>query len=137
MIQRLQTVYLLLAVASVALFNFIALGVDETPHPDKIVYTSDLNPLLIISVLAGIFCVVAMLLYRDRKLQMKVCRIAILLFFFQIGLMTYLLYFQEGYALEIPGIGLVMPVFGVIFTFLSLKRIGHDEKLVSSMDRLR
>ena len=137
MIQRVQTIYLFLAAAAIILFNYLSLGVDLDPDPDSIVYGKDLAPLFLGSIIVAAVSLINIFIYSNRGLQMRICRINLVLLFALIGMTVYLLIGNPADAIEKPGIGLAMPLFALIFSFLSLKKIGADEKIVRSMDRLR
>lgn len=137
MIQRIQSIYLFLAAVALILFNYLALGVDVKPDPDEIFYGNDHLPILIYSIVVAAISLLALFLFSNRQLQIKICRVNNLLIFGLIGLTIYYLFGNPDFNIESYGIGLVMPLFAMIFNILALKKIGDDEKLVQSMDRLR
>ena len=137
MIQRIQSIYLFLSAAAAGLFSFLPLGTDETPDPDLQITASLFLPLLIIGIVVAVFSLLNIFLFKNRTLQMNVCRLALVLTVALVGLGAYFLYFNTGSRIELPGVGVIMPLFTLVFSFLALKKIGADEKLVRSADRLR
>jgi hypothetical protein len=138
MIQRIQTVYLFIGAIALVVFNFIAIGVDTTPEPDVVVFGKSLLPVLIGSLVVAAFTLVAIFLYKNRKLQSNVCKLSIFLTVVVMGVAAYLLFGILGCtAIEAVKFGVGFPVLALIFQFLGLKGIQADEKLVRSMDRLR
>lgn len=137
MIQRIQSVYLLLAAAALVAFNFLALGVDTTPVQADVVFGKELMPSFIASLVVAGLALLSIFLYSNRVLQANVCKLNIFLTIVVMGIAGYLLFGNPANDIEkvLPGIG--MPVLAIIFIALGLKGIGADEKLVRSMDRLR
>lgn len=137
MIQRIQSIYLLLAAVAVVVFNFVALGIDETPEPDVLVFGKNMLALFIPSLVIAGISFITIFLFSNRKLQMSITRINLFLVLVLIGLTIYFLFVDQANAVESPGMGLILPIFTFLFSFIALKKIGADEKLVRSIDRLR
>jgi hypothetical protein len=146
MIQRIQSVYLLLAAAA----NFILFklpfaeatvpAIDSTLFKDG-VYTIQDNMMLLISyVLAGALALGAIFLFKNRPLQTKVALGAIVCTAIAV-ILTIMNYIQDKVqttGTEIKdGYGLGMPVFAIIFALVAIRYIRKDSALVKSMDRLR
>lgn len=146
MIQRIQTVYLVLAAACG--FGALALPLATT---GKAIESSELfsdaaftvqdNPgLLALFAIAGVLAVVAVFLYKNRPVQMKVTRFALIADI--VGLvLTVILFWRDlnnvG-AEEIgDGTGAYLPLAFILFAILALRGIRKDENLVRSADRLR
>lgn len=141
MIQRIQSVWLLLAAAASFLtlkFSFYSGNIMREGQPkafSKLVGTNDI--LLTISIVAtGLLALVAIFLYKNRKLQMRLCLIALLLsclnlvlFYIQIKKFVPL---EGNYDLT-AAIAIAVPVL-IIF---AIRGINRDQKLVKSLDRLR
>jgi hypothetical protein len=58
-------------------------------------------------------------------------------FYLYFGFIVYQLASAEGLHFQKVGIGIIMPVIAIIFTLLAIRRIGADEALVRSLNRLR
>lgn len=139
MIQRIQSVWLLLAAACALLslkFSFYT-GIMINDTQRKLVSITSVSsiPIVIAAVAVGITSLVIIFLYKDRKMQMRITFAALF-----VSLLLIFLYFSyknsnfsEGsFDLGAPLIFLI-PVFLV----LALRGIYKDEKLVKSVDRLR
>ncbi len=137
MIQRIQTIYLLIGAIALVVFNFIALGVDTTPDPDKVVFGKGMLPILIGSLVVAALTLLAIFLFNNRVLQSNLCKLSIFLTVVLMGGTAYLLFGIPASAIEVVKFGIGIPVVGLIMQFLGLKGIQADEKLVRSMDRLR
>ncbi len=154
MIQRIQSIYLLIATG---LFIFmltnplaqILLPGDEFLyfHHNRIVAMSSQTfvpvpswPVTILIVVIMLIGLMAIFLYRNRILQMRLCVFNILLMFGLVGL----IYFFMKYTMKkFDGVDsvflwpIVVPFISIILTYLALKRIQKDEALVRSYDRIR
>jgi len=146
MIQRIQTLFLLLASGSA--FGLFALPFAQT---NETVSTSDLFSdglytiqdnigLLSIFAAAGLLSFIAIFMFKKRKNQLLLSRIAIVANI--IGLVLAVLLFMQdqetlGNVTPDDGMGLYLPIVFLLFGFLAQRFIQKDEKLVQSMDRLR
>ena len=158
MIQRKQTVFLFLAsVAMVLHFIFpIAQFLGEGEYqlhyylykvvsfvPDVKVPVNN-NFFITGTALSGVVALgsfIAIFLYKNRILQIKVVRMLVLfllahiaiLFFFSIPALEEI----SGNKAEFDYFGVSMPLIAFIFLVLAVRGIISDEKLVRSADRLR
>jgi hypothetical protein len=92
--------------------------------------------LLILTAGVGIASLIAIFLYKNRKMQMRITLITLLVSLLNLGL-----YFAETQK-YVPGEGkfdlsAVFAIFIPILLFLAIRGIRKDEKLVKSLDRLR
>ena len=146
MIQRIQSIYLLLA--SAAGFGLLALPFATTPQTvetsalfaDAIYNVNDNIALLVLFAVAGALALAAIFMFNNRKTQMKLAQIAIVANV--VGLiLAFILMLQDGANLGTvdpdDGVGAYLPFGFLLFGILALRAIGKDEKLVKSMDRLR
>jgi len=77
--------------------------------------------------------------YKNRVLQIKLCRIGILI---NVVIIVLIFYFADMLEKELSSqaqykVGAVLPLLSVIFLYLAVSAIRKDEKLVKSTDRLR
>ena len=130
MIQRIQSVYLFLAAATGALM--LALPLASAGKEDSDVYVQTFVPALILLILSCCVCLIAIALYKNRRLQMNFCWLGILCF----GLtFSAALYNVMEFDTKQPG--LVLPSLAIILLIFAHKAIQKDDKLVRSADRLR
>lgn len=158
MIQRVQTIYLLLAaiVGALTFFlpfaHFYAGGEKIAEYAMFGVFNvqSDVlemtGPYVFPEWIFGAFAVgiplIALFMYRNRQVQMRICRLAYLI---NIGYVVYLVFavnaiidtlFDEGVKTMYHA-GFYMPVAAIAFCFLANRGIKKDEELVRSIDRIR
>ena len=143
MIQRVQTVYLLITaiISGVLIFVF-----NLWKSIEKSIFALDLlksesNLLKLIPVLflvAAIFAFVAIFIFKNRKLQFVIGRFTILINLILLGLLIYVSLTLPGEAsVSEKGIGMFVPILAVLLLVLANKAIKKDEDLVKSVDRLR
>ena len=147
MIQRIQTLYLLVSAILVA-FLF-ALPFAEIAK-DGAVYLFDAKGIslsgqvtengIAISVLIGIIMAVhgfAILSFKNRIRQMRVVVFAILAMLGLFGMFFFFAYFSFSGAQVSFKISLVFPLVAIILDYLAIRAIGKDEALIRSIDRIR
>lgn len=141
MIQRIQSVYLLLgAVALLALLFF-----DRIWQNEAVAELAWYAPvLLILGAVAVGLAVAAVFMYKDRRRQVKLVMGAqwATLLFLAAMIGGFLLVGATGLLAESAAdfgglIALLLPILAYIFFFLARKGIERDIELVRSMDRLR
>ncbi|KAB1069424.1 DUF4293 domain-containing protein [Tamlana haliotis] len=136
MIQRIQTIYLLLAaiVSGGLIFMF---ELYTTPEGVK-VFINDTTYEYIAFLTSALFSIVSILRYKNRKSQFMLGRLNIILNFFLLGFFVYLSLNLSGEtAVSEKGIGMLLPIVSIVFLALANKAIKKDEDLVKSVDRLR
>ncbi|MBI1223627.1 MAG: DUF4293 family protein [Bacteroidetes bacterium] len=146
MIQRIQSIFLLLAAASG--FGVMALPFASTNEAvqssslfsDKVYTTTDNIGLLVLFAVAGALSVAAIFLYNNRQLQLRIGRIALIADILGIVL-AVILFWQDlsniSSSAVNDGVGGYLPFTFLIFSVLALRAIKKDEALVRSADRLR
>ena len=138
MIQRQQTLWLLLAIAAaIACFMFPFVVGDTAGTNGPVRATIDAGSSFLLLLCTGASLVLSSLtifLYKNRQQQTWLCLGGILL-----TLVLFLLYFREMNKLDKPVLALsaVLPLIMLISYFLALRGIRKDEKLVKSLDKLR
>lgn len=141
MIQRIQTLWMLLASA----LGFVSLETsfysghrikDAIPKP-VIFLTGSYNILLIVCTTAfAIMALINIFLYKNRKLQIRIGVVSLLLSLGAIGL--YFWQSKSFIAAESSyDLTSVIPLAIPIFLILSIRGIYKDEKLVKDSNRLR
>lgn len=144
MLQRIQTIYLLLAavltIAAMCLplatlyTNGIltgtayALGVNLQPGVMSIVS-------FVLFGLSTAILLINIFQFKHRPLQIKFCIVAELLLLVATLLIAYAIY-ATGLEMR-PTVFASFPVVAIVLTIMASSRIKHDERLVRSADRLR
>ena len=156
MLQRIQTVFLLLAVIAQALLFFLPFAsytVGESTY-DFTAFglyagndTVNLIPIpfYIIVALICVLLIAQIMLFANRAKQIKVGSIAYILTLLQL-IPLYYYVFTAMEMLTLPegvmghmslGFGFGMPLVTLFFVFLANRAIRKDEALVKSVDRIR
>ena len=155
MIQRIQTVYLLLVAGLfIALmflpladvrsgdmvFSFDIAGLNTLTEPS--VLTSSTWPLIVLVAIMALLSLVAVFMYKKRILQIRICVFnSLLTIGFCILFGLYLWRFAKSP--DLPDFKVSMqvwaafPIISLILNYLAIRKIGSDEALVRSLDRLR
>ncbi|WP_242132152.1 DUF4293 domain-containing protein [Aestuariivivens marinum] len=138
MLQRIQTIYLLVAAGvSAGLIFIFPLFQIEAIH-GQWVYAKD--DVLVLSLFLGsaLLSVISIFRYNNRKSQFMLGRLNIILNFFLLGFFVYQSLNVSGEAqVSEKGIGMFLPIISIVFLVLANKAIKKDEDLVKSVDRLR
>ena len=145
MIQRIQTLYLLLVVVLTGLALWLPLA-DFTVGADTCTLTAfGLKDAAGITLLPTVYLVplVTIFLFKRRLVQIRLCAVELVLLIgagAMMGIYFYLCnrYFadSEFYSHTLK-ISLVFPLVCLVFDLLALRAIFRDEKLVRSLDRIR
>jgi len=151
MIQRIQSVYLL--IVAILTFLVIVSPLMELVAGENMIYRANvlgvyagnqleynMLPLLMLSV-TNIFIVLgAILLFKKRILQIRLCVLNILLTAgFYIMLAGYYWIIRDKFSVEITNLKLTvaLPVINIVLSYLAIRAIGRDEALVRATERLR
>jgi hypothetical protein len=155
MIQRVQSLYLLLTTLLSGLFlngNFLKFintegsgiivnftGIYKVTGDKGFDLIEKLLPLSVLFILIPVISVLAILLYKNRKLQLIITLILIIIsiliiavsFFYGISLIN------SYHVSFVPGIKVFVPFLILVLAILAYRGIKKDEALVKSNDRLR
>jgi hypothetical protein len=137
MIQRIQTIYLLLAflVTGVLPF-FIPLW---TMADGKEYYFMQNQVYVVILGLSTTLSLLSIISYKKRQNQFVIGRLNMILNLILLGLFVYRSLNVSGETLVVSekGIGMFLPIVAIVLLVLANKAIKKDEDLVKSVDRLR
>jgi len=136
MLQRIQTLYLLLAsgVSGGLIFVFHMWITSE----DVKVFAINEMVLFGLFITSALLSLLSIFMFKNRKSQFIVGRLNIILNFILLGLLVYRSLNVSGEALvSEKGIGMFLPVVSIVLLALANKAIKKDEDLVKSVDRLR
>lgn len=136
MIQRIQTIYLLLSAAvSAGLIFVFHLWTNTNDVP---VYAKDEYLYLGLFLGSALLSLIAIFNYKNRKFQFVLGRLNIILNFILLGFFVYQSLKVSGEtAVSEKGIGMLLPIVSIVLLALANKAIKKDEDLVKSVDRLR
>ena len=136
MIQRIQSFYLLIvAILTGILPFFFNLWINI----DGVEVFADNEMLVSIAMyISAILAIWSIVQFKNRKTQFVINRLNMILNVFLLGFFVYRSLNLSGEALvSEKGIGMLIPVFSIIFLVLANRAIKKDEDLVKSVDRLR
>ena len=154
MIQRIQSLYLLIssAICTILIFSPLAsfrqgdqIAAELFSYGVKKVGNADLlisyNPVILvvlvtISAMLGIFTIFQ---YKKRPLQVLLSTFNIIILLVMLGMMVYYcIVISQGLNGSINYyIQAIFPFISIILLFLAIKSIRKDEKLIRSVDRIR
>lgn len=136
MIQRIQTIYLLIVTILAAICCFVP---SFHVNGEAIDFVA-LLPLSILSAVVPVVAFATIFLYKRRVLQMRISSFNIVLMLFQIAILVYQ-YITIGKLSADAAVSLSItdsfPLINIILTYLAIRETGKDEALVRSLDRLR
>ncbi len=136
MIQRIQTIYLLIsAIIAAGLIFVFHLWTNSNDVP---VFAKDNMTYLLLFLGSALLSLISIFSYKKRQSQFVLGRLNIILNFILLGLFVYQLLISPGEShISEKGVGIFMPIFSIVFLVLANKAIKKDEDLVKSVDRLR
>ena len=136
MLQRIQTIYLLLA-AGVSGGLIFLFELWTSPEGLKM-FADDINYVFALFLVSAFFSILSISRFKNRKFQFVLGRLNIILNFILLGLFVYqsLNVSGETHVSE-KGIGIFLPIISIVLLALANKAIKKDEDLVKSVDRLR
>lgn len=155
MIQRIQSIYLLVAgLVIAALFIFpLVHGVYVNGQPETIMVTGvfkDVNgqsthtetfiPLIIGTVLVALMPLAVIFLYKNRRKQINLCyglMVVIIAFSYWVSQTVKAAIGDATMSMSNYGIGIILLSLSLLLIVIAQKSIQRDEKLVRSADRLR
>ncbi|MBP1223967.1 DUF4293 domain-containing protein [Flavobacterium sp. 1355] len=138
MIQRIQTVYLILTflITGVLMF-FVPLW---TLNTGKAFYFMQDQVYTVLLGLSTMLTIISIISYKKRQNQFVMGRLNIILNLILLGLFVYRSLNLSGEtvnAVSEKGIGMFLPIVAIVLLVLANKAIKKDEDLVKSVDRLR
>lgn len=129
MLQRIQTIWIILSVLGAVFLNLTAQDLDILGG------NLTINVSTVILVLAGLLSVFS---FKNRKRQILLNNISLIINALLVGLLIYwLLNLSGGIQFPEKGIEPIFPFISVICLLLANVYIRKDERLVKSVDRLR
>ena len=136
MIQRIQTIYLLLSAAVSAGLIFVFhlwTNIDDVP-----VFAKDEYLYFGLFLGSTLLSLISIFNFKNRKFQFVLGRLNIILNFILLGFFVYQLLIPPGEShISEKGVGIFIPILSIVLLVLANKAIKKDEDLVKSVDRLR
>lgn len=156
MIQRIQSLYLLLVAAAMVAVAFLRLGTLEgdglAVHFSAFSAYSALSttadekvmdfPVWVmggLATLSALLALVTLFLFKHRERQTTLCMVnGFLMGLFYVAYAFFFFTIQRGADVDFsPGISVALPLLALLFNILAMKAIAKDSALLASLDRLR
>jgi len=137
MLQRIQTIYLLLAFVVAGILPFFTPL--WTMADGKVYYFMQNQVYVVLLGLSTTLSLLSIISYKKRQNQFVIGRLNIILNLILLGLFVYRSLNVSGEILAVSekGIGMFLPIVAIVLLVLANKAIKKDEDLVKSVDRLR
>ncbi|OCB76120.1 DUF4293 domain-containing protein [Flavobacterium crassostreae] len=137
MIQRIQTIYLLLTFVVIAVLPFV-FPLWKLNNDQDYYFMQNQVYVVLLGLLTAI-TVMSILSYKKRQNQFVMNRLSMILNLILLGLFVFHSLNLSGEALVVSekGIGMFLPIVAIVLLVLANKAIKKDEDLVKSVDRLR
>ena len=155
MIQRVQSIWLLLATIALILMFFLPIATKNIGGSESEIYTNGLYrtvtgksgtglmintflPLLITNIAVAVMCLMNIFNFKKRSLQKRII-------IFTIAAIGGFAFWCSVFAKQLPGgiegatfgVGAYMPALAILFCVLAIFGINKDERLIRSAERLR
>ena len=136
MIQRIQSLFLVIVAILTGILPFffnLWINVDGTE-----VFANNELLISIAFYASAVLAIWSMVQFKNRKSQFVINRLNMILNVFLLGFFVYRSLNLSGEtSVSEKGIGMLIPVFSIVFLVLANRAIKKDEDLVKSVDRLR
>lgn len=140
MLQRIQTIYLIVALIATGVLPFV-FPLWTTKNGEHYYFIKNLAYVALFGM-STTLTVISILTFKKRKKQFVMGRLNIILNLILLGLFVYQSLNVSGetdpaLVVSEKGIGIILPIVSIVFLSLANKAIKKDEDLVKSVDRLR
>ena len=131
MIQRIQSIYLLVAAIAMTLISF---KVHVYTLNETMFMAQDDTKMFILTIVGAIFSLLGLFMFKNRKFQMKLIRLTVLIQMI-IGVRLFMLFNKFEVALN--NTLLFLMAFSLIALIMAYRGVKKDDDLVRSVDRIR
>jgi len=131
MIQRIQSIYLLVALISMTLISF---KVPVYNLNETFFMAQDDTKLFILTIVGAIFSLLGLFMFKNRKFQMKLIRLTVLIQMI-IGIRIFMLF--NKFEVVLNNSFLFLMAFTLIALIMAYRGVKKDDDLVRSVDRIR
>lgn len=140
MIQRVQTLYLLLAAALMGCVLALPLASFLGAGEEAVLRSYEWWPLGVLTGLTALLLFVNIFLYKRRWLQLRLCFSALVLTLGSQGFVAMYIYrlaSNPAVAMWKMGAAAVFPLAAFVLVVLSIRGIVRDQRLIESLNRMR
>ena len=131
MIQRIQSIYFLLAAISMTLISF---KVPVYTLNETLFMAQDDTNMFILTIVGAIFSLLGLFMFKNRKFQMKLIRLTVLIQMI-IGVRLFMLF--NKFEVVLNNSLLFLLAFALIALIMAYRGVKKDDDLVRSVDRIR
>ena len=131
MIQRIQSIYLLVAAISMTLISF---KVPVYALNETLFMAQDDTKMFVLTIIGAIFSLLGLFMFKNRKFQMKLIRLTVLIQMI-IGIRIFMLF--NKFEVVINNSFLFLMAFTLIALIMAYRGVKKDDDLVRSVDRIR
>ena len=131
MIQRIQSIYLLVAAISMSLISF---KVTVYTLNETLFMAQDDTKMFILTIVGAIFSLLGLFMFKNRKFQMKLIRLTVLIQII-IGVRIFMLF--NKFEVVLNNSFLFLMTFTLIALIMAYRGVKKDDDLVRSVDRIR
>lgn len=131
MIQRIQSIYLLVATIAISL---IAFNVPIYTLNGRLFMAQDDTKMFILTIVGALFSLFCLFMFKNRKFQMKLIRLTILIQMI-IGVRLFMVF--NKFEVVLNNNLLFLFTFTLIALIMAYRGVKKDEDLVRSVDRIR
>ena len=131
MIQRIQSIYLLVAAISMSLISF---KVTVYTLNETLFMAQDDTKMFILTIVGAIFSLLGLFMFKNRKFQMKLIRLTVLI---QMIIVVRLFILFNKFEVVLNNSLLFLLAFALIALIMAYRGVKKDDDLVRSVDRIR
>ena len=131
MIQRIQSIYLLVAAISMTLISF---KVPVYTLNETLFMAQDDTKIFVLTIVGAIFSLLGLFMFKNRNFQMKLIRLTVLIQMI-IGVRIFMLF--NKFEVVLNNSFLFLLAFTLIALIMAYRGVKKDDDLVRSVDRIR
>ena len=131
MIQRVQSIYLLIAVISMTLISF---KVPVYNFNETLFMAQDDTKMFVLTIVGAIFSLLGLFMFKSRKFQMKLIRLSILI---QMIIGIRIIMLLNKFEIILDSFFLFLLIFTFVALIMAYRGVKKDDDLVRSVDRIR
>ena len=131
MIQRIQSLYLFVAAISMTLISF---KVPVYNLNETLFMAQDDTKIFVLTIVGAIFSLLGLFMFKNRKFQMKLIRLTVLIQMI-IGIRLFML--LNKFEVVLNNTLLFLMAFSLIALIMAYRGVKKDDDLVRSVDRIR
>jgi hypothetical protein len=131
MIQRIQSIYLLVATIAMALISF---KVPVWTLNEQLFMAQDDTKMFILTVAGALLSLIGIFMFKNRKLQMKLIRLIVLVEMV-IGVRLFMV--LQEFEVSLNTNCILLLAFAFVALIMAYRGVKKDDDLVRSVDRIR